>query len=117
MTAKSEKTEKRIEEAITAETTALAHTETDAPKEVSVQDHITVVIPYCKEFAQGRGLLFALRSWQHNVRFGINIVVIGDREDWFSDEITFIEHERISDNAQVDTLAKLRIAVESVEVT
>lgn len=54
MTAKSEK---RIEEAITAETTALAQTETDAPKEVSVQDHITVVIPYCKEFAQGRELL------------------------------------------------------------
>lgn len=117
MTAKSKKTEKRIEEAITAETTALAQTETDAPKEVSVQDHITVVIPYCKEFAQGRELLFALRSWQHNVRFGINIVVIGDREDWFSDEITFIEHERISDNAQVDTLAKLRVAVESAEVT
>lgn len=81
------------------------------------QDHVTIVIPYCKEFAQGKELLFALRSWQKNVRFGINIVVIGDREDWFSDEITFIEHKRISDNAQVDTLAKLKIAMESPEVT
>lgn len=82
-----------------------------------VQDHTTVVIPYCKEFAQGKELLFALRSWQKNVRFGINIVVIGDREEWFSDEITFIEHERISGNAQVDTLAKLKVAMESPEVT
>lgn len=83
----------------------------------SVPNHVTVVIPYCREYAQGKELLFALRFWQKNVRFGINIVVIGDREDWFSEEITFIEHKRISDNAQVDTLAKLKIAVESPEVT
>lgn len=83
----------------------------------TAQDHITVVIPYCREFAQGRELLYALRSWQENVRFGINVVVIGDREAWFSEEITFIEHQRVSDNAQVDTLAKLRIAVASPEVT
>lgn len=82
-----------------------------------VQDHVTVVIPYCKEFAQGKELLFALRSWQKNVRFGINVVVIGDREDWFSEEITFIEHRRTSDNAQIDVLAKLKIAVESPEVS
>ena len=83
----------------------------------SVQDHVTVVIPYCKEFAQGKELLFALRSWQKNVRFGINVVVIGDREGWFSEEITFIEHNRVSDNPQVDTLAKLKVAMESSEVT
>ena len=82
-----------------------------------VQNHVTVVIPYCKEFAQGKELLFALRSWQKNVRFGINVVVIGDREDWFSEEITFIEHRRTSDNAQIDVLAKLKTAVESPEVT
>lgn len=82
-----------------------------------VQNHVTVVIPYCKEFAQGKELLFALRSWQKNVRFGINVVVIGDREDWFSEEITFIEHRRTSDNAQIDVLAKLKVAIESPEVT
>lgn len=82
-----------------------------------VQNHVTVVIPYRREFAQGKELLFALRSWQKNVRFGINVVVIGDREDWFSDEITFIEHQPVSNNAQVDTFAKLKIAVESPEVT
>lgn len=81
------------------------------------QTHTTVVIPYCREFAQGKELLFALRSWQKNVRFGINVVVIGDREDWFSEEVFFIEHQRVSDNAQVDTLAKLKLAIQSPEVT
>ncbi|MEL5895028.1 hypothetical protein AAE250_16235 [Bacteroides sp. GD17] len=82
-----------------------------------VQDHTTVVIPYCKEFAQGKELLFALRSWQKYVRFGINIVVIGDREDWFSEEITFIEHHRVSDNPQVDVMEKLLLAISSPDVT
>lgn len=115
MTTKARK--KEIEEVATVNVTALEQVQTSAVKEKKVQDHTTVVIPYCKEFAQGKELLFALRSWQHNVRFGINMVVIGDREDWFSDEITFIEHSRVSDNAQVDTLAKLKIAIESPEVT
>ena len=115
MTKKTEK--KEIKEVATVNATALEQVQTSAVKEKKVQDHTTVVIPYCKEFAQGKELLFALRSWQHNVRFGINMVVIGDREDWFSDEITFIEHSRVSDNAQVDTLAKLKIAIESPEVT
>lgn len=115
MTKKTKK--KEIKEVATVNATALEQVQTSAVKEKKVQDHTTVVIPYCKEFAQGKELLFALRSWQHNVRFGINMVVIGDREDWFSDEITFIEHSRVSDNAQVDTLAKLKIAIESPEVT
>ncbi len=117
MATKARKKEKEIEEVATVNATALEQVQTNAVKEKKVQDHTTVVIPYCKEFAQGKELLFALRSWQHNVRFGINVVVIGDREDWFSDEITFIEHSRVSDNAQVDTLAKLKIAIESPEVT
>lgn len=78
---------------------------------------ISVVIPYSKEFAQGKELLMALRSWQKNARFGIKLVVIGDSEEWFSEDITFIPHERVSDNAQIDTAEKLRIAVESPEVT
>lgn len=93
-------------------------TKKKAEEETSqVQNHTTVVIPYCRQFAQGKELLFALRSWQKNVRFGINVVVIGDREDWFSEEITFIEHQRVSDNAQEDTLVKLELAIKSPEVT
>lgn len=81
------------------------------------QNHTTVVIPYCKEFAQGKELLFAVRSWNEHTRFPANLVVIGDRENWFSDEITVIEHRRTSDNPQIDTMEKLKQAIESPEVT
>lgn len=111
------KTKKEIEEVSAVPAAVVVQAEESVVKEKKVQDHTTVVIPYCKEFAQGKELLFAIRSWQHNVRFGINVVIIGDREDWFGDEITFIEHSRVSDNAQVDTLAKLKVAIESPEVT
>lgn len=92
---------------------------TDSPAQESLVmfDHITVVFPYCKTMAQGKELLYAIRSWQKNVRFGINIVVIGDREDWFSEEITFIEHQRTSDNPQIDILEKLTVALASNDVT
>lgn len=85
--------------------------------EKKAQDHTTVVIPYCKEFAQGKELLFALRSWYNNARFPANLVIIGDREDWFSEEVTVIEHQRTSDNPQIDTMEKLKLAIESPEVT
>lgn len=109
--------EKHVDqETVQVDDKVMVATEVAAPSQ-AVQNHVTVVIPYCKEFAQGKELLFALRSWQKNVRFGINVVVIGDSEDWFSEEITFIEHQRVSDNAQIDTLAKLKVAIESPEVT
>lgn len=85
--------------------------------EKKAQDHTTVVIPYCKEFAQGRELLFALRSWYEKTCFPANLVIIGDREDWFGEEIFVIEHQRTSDNPQIDTMEKLKLAIESPEVT
>lgn len=85
--------------------------------EKKAQDHTTVVIPYCKEFAQGKELLFALRSWYNNALFPANLVIIGDREDWFGEEVTVIEHQRTSDNPQIDTMEKLKLAIESSEVT
>ncbi|WP_300814481.1 hypothetical protein [uncultured Bacteroides sp.] len=80
-------------------------------------DHTSIVIPYCKEFAQGKELLYALRSWAENCCFPANIVVIGDQEDWFSDEIHFIECPRMSDNPSVDTFNKLKAALDSDAVT
>lgn len=80
--------------------------------------HVSVVIPYCKEYAQGNELLFALRSWEKYARFPANIVVIGDREEWMdTDELTFIECPRVSDVPSVDTLHKLWIAVNHPDVT
>lgn len=80
-------------------------------------DHTSVVFPYCKEFAQGKELLYALRSWYKNCCFQANFVVNGDKEDWFSEEICFIECPRVSDNPSVDTYHKLKVALESDKVT
>ena len=75
---------------------------------------ITVVIPYCSSEAQGHELLFALRSWDKNFRELHNIVVIGDSESWFDDEmLTFIPLERVSDNPQVNVMEALKVAIES----
>lgn len=96
---------------------AIDTTGTSELEGVKPQDHTTVVIPYCKEFAQGKELLFAVRSWYGNARFPANLVIVGDREDWFDDEVTVIDHQRTSDNPQIDTLEKLKLAIESTEVT
>jgi hypothetical protein len=85
--------------------------------DVLMATHTSVVIPYCKEFAQGKELLYALRSWDKNCCFPADFVVIGDKEEWFSDEIHFIECPRVSDNPSVDTYHKLKVALESDLVT
>lgn len=51
---------------------------------------IAVVIPYLKSEAAGEELRFALRSWSEHFKEKHHIVVVGDREDWFSPEITHI---------------------------
>ena len=80
--------------------------------------HLSVVIPYCKEYAQGNELLFALRSWCRNARFPFRIVVIGDAEDWMDrGNLTLTECPRVSDIPSVDTLHKLWVAVNAPEVT
>ena len=79
---------------------------------------LSVVIPYCKEYAQGNELLFALRSWYKYAKFPLRIVIIGDSEDWMDGEnLTFIECKRESDIPSVDTLHKLWVAQNSPEVT
>lgn len=85
--------------------------------DVLMATHTSVVIPYCKEFAQGKELLYALRSWDKNCCFPADFVVIGDKEDWFSNEIHFIECPRVSDNPSVDTYHKLKVALERDLVT
>lgn len=114
-TVKTEKTQ--VNESGTVQTSDIASSDESSVLEKKAQDHTSVVIPYCKEFAQGRELLFALRSWYEKTCFPANLVIIGDREDWFSDEVSFIEHQRTSDNPQIDTMEKLKLAIESPEVT
>ena len=79
---------------------------------------LSVVIPYCREYAQGNELLFAIRSWHKYATFPFRIVVIGDKEDWMDTEnMTLIECPRMSDIPSVDTLNKLNVAYESKDVT
>ena len=79
---------------------------------------ISVVIPYCKEYAQGNELLFAIRSWYQNARFPFHIFVIGDYEDWMDGEnVTWIDCPRVSDIPSVDTLHKLHEILTYTAVT
>lgn len=79
---------------------------------------ISVVIPYCKEYAQGNELLFAIRSWYKNARFPFHIFVIGDAEDWMdSENVTWIDCPRVSDIPSVDTLHKLHEILTYTAVT
>lgn len=58
------------------------------------QEPITLLIPYLQSEAAGEELKYALRSWEKNFKEQFKVIVIGDREDWFSNEITHIEHFR-----------------------
>jgi len=86
-------------------------------EEQQPDQRIAVVIPYVSEFAQGKELKFALASMQKHLKADFKVVIIGDREDWFSDEVIHITHECCSDNPQIDVLEKLKLAIESDQVS
>jgi hypothetical protein len=92
-------------EEIVTESTKIEQTIENKPE----RPRLTVVIPYLKSAAQGDELRYAVRSIAKNFREDFNLVIVGDREDWFSDEITHLEHAAVSENPQVDVIDKLRI--------
>lgn len=70
---------------------------------------IAVIIPYLKGKAQGLELLYAVRSIAKNfTEDDYQLVVIGDKEDWFSDEILFIDKPCIGSNPQADVIDKIK---------
>lgn len=79
---------------------------------------ITIVIPYLKAKAQGEELKFALRSIETHFRFvNHNIVVIGDREDWFDEDfIIHIDLPVVSNNPQEDVINKIKEILVSDQV-
>lgn len=93
----------------------------DIPGEIketlSSSERVTVCIPYVKALAQGNELQLALRGWAENFKQEMNIVVIGDREDWMNDLVHVIECERISNNPPLDVVNKMLLAIESDQVT
>lgn len=116
--AKTKKEENELP--VEKEQVVVAEVANDAPGQsyTAVEnDRVTIVIPYVKSKAQGKELMYALRSLERNFTPGANIVVIGDREDWFSDKVTVIEHICMSENPQVDVVEKLKLAIASEHVT
>lgn len=78
---------------------------------------LTVVFPYLKEKAQGIELQMALRALDCNFREDFQVVVIGDAEPWFSNEVIHIAADVVSDNPQVDTIHKLKLAISDENVS
>lgn len=76
-------------------------------------ERVTVCIPYVKSLAQGNELQLALRGWAEYFKEDMNVVVIGDREDWMSDLVHVIECERFSTNPPLDVVHKMMLAIES----
>lgn len=51
---------------------------------------LCVVIPYCKAVYQSTALLYAIRSLCACLMEDFKVVVIGDKEDWFSPELVHV---------------------------
>lgn len=73
-----------------AEKVLIVGSGTNDPLSEIVNKGIAIVIPYLKSEAAGEELRFALRSWALHFAEKHHIVVVGDREDWFSPEITHV---------------------------
>ncbi len=90
---------------------------------------LKVLIPYLRSEAAGEELKYALRSLQENLKEPFQVVIIGDREDWFSPNIIHIPHEvhlikedcncpapSMVRNPQADVAHKIFTAIASGEI-
>lgn len=73
---------------------------------------ISVVIPYLASAACGSELMYALRAWAENFPEA-QIVIIGDRPDYVSDQVIHIPHVAEFKSPQLDVTAKLIQAIAS----
>lgn len=91
---------------------------------------IAVVIPYLKSEAAGEELRYTLRSWADHFLADHRIIIVGDKEDWFSPEITHIPLDPVLiledcncaapaeiRNPQADVTHKILTLIASGEVT
>lgn len=62
----------------------------EGPLPEIINKGIAIVIPYLKSEAAGEELRYALRSWGEHFAEKHRVIVVGDREDWFSPEIIHI---------------------------
>lgn len=86
---------------------------TDTPS----TDTLPVLIPYLAAEAAGEELKYALRSLDKNLQTDIQVIVVGDEEDWFHDEnITHIPVDDIFEDPQVDVANKLIAAIAALKL-
>lgn len=77
-----------------------------------VDKKLCVVIPYCKAVHQPMALLYAIRSLCAYLLADFKVVVVGDKEDWFSPELVHVPASlsRVDvDSIIDDTFAKVTL--------
>lgn len=85
----------------------------EVTSDTNLEPTLSVVIPYVKKLAQGDELKYALRGWDRHFKENFNLVIIGDREPWMSDQVHVIEAKRMSENPPIDIANKMLLAIES----
>lgn len=86
--------------------------ETSEPEIKEALGDPVFVIPYLKKAAAGDELKYALRSIFYSFP-NAHVVIIGDKEDYFSEEITHLQHNPETDNPQIDVAQKLILGMAS----
>lgn len=69
---------------------------------------VPVVIPYKKSDSQGKELMLAIMGWRRHFKENMQMIIVGDREDFFDETILHIPHECNTDNPPLDIVAKLK---------
>ena len=64
--------------------------DTSVAEKEQILKKLCVVIPYCKAVHQPMALLCAIRSLCDHLLADFKVVVIGDKEDWFSPELVHV---------------------------
>lgn len=86
--------------------------DTSVAEEKQALKKLCVVIPYCKAVHQPMALLYAIRSLCTYLLADFQVVVVGDKEDWFSPELVHVpaslSHVDI-DSIIDDTFAKVTL--------
>lgn len=109
-------------EEVKYETSNQPDTETNGNSETTNQEdleetqQLQFVIPYLKGSAAGNELKYALRSIHASFPDAV-LIVVGDKEDWFSEDVIHLEHTPESDNPQIDVAHKLLLVLASGVLT
>ena len=90
--------------------------DTSVAEKEQILKKLCVVIPYCKAVHQPMALLYAIRSLCAYLLADFKVIVIGDKEDWFSPELVHVPSSLSSvdtDSIIDDAFAKV-ILVEGI---